>query len=122
MKSLILALTLSLSSTAFARQYFQCSTELGTDVMVLNLTTPEKGTLFLSSGMQNPENERTLVKVAFDRAENGHNIYSVIGEVGQGQVAVPAASLGKPSDYVVIDLSFANYFFSYTCFTRIYND
>jgi hypothetical protein len=72
MKFLILALALTFSSTSFARQYIQCS-ELdinSTEVMVVNLPTEKGGTLFLSSGMQNPEDERLLVDIQLEKIEN----------------------------------------------------
>jgi len=68
MKTFILALALSLSTSAFARQYIQCSVlNNSTDVAVVNLQTINDGTLFLSSGMQNSEDERILVKIEFDK-------------------------------------------------------
>jgi hypothetical protein len=122
MKSLVLALVLSLSTSAYARQYIQCSTIDTSDVMVLNLQTTKGGTLFLSSGMQNPEDERILVDIEFDKIQNNHHIFKVIGEAGAGAVAVPSNVIGKSSNSFMVDLMFANYNFSYSCFSRIYND
>lgn len=123
MKFLILALTLILSTSAFARQYIQCSV-LGdsTDVAVVNLQTEKGGTLFLSSGMQNPEDERILVKIEFDKIEGKNHIFKVVNENGAGKVLVPSSVIGKSSDYVVVELSFADVSFDYACFSRIYND
>lgn len=122
MKSLILAFALSLSTSAFARQYIQCSTVDTSDVMVVNLQTTKGGTLFLSSGMQNPEDERILVNIEFDKVQNNHHIFKVVGEVGEGSVAVPSNVIGKSSNSFLVDLMFADYNFSYSCFSRIYND
>lgn len=123
MKSLILALALTLSSTAFARQYIQCSV-MGdsTDVAVVNLQTEKGGTLFISSGMQNSEDERLLVKIEFDRIEGAHHVYKVVNENRDGYVAVPSNVIGKSSDSLIVDLSFAGYSFEFSCFSRIYND
>lgn len=123
MKSLILAFALTLSSTAFARQYIQCSV-VGdsTDVAVVNLQNENGGTLFLSSGMQNPEDERILVNIEFDKIEKNHHIFKVVNENGTGSVAVPSEVIGKYSDYFRINLSFANYSYDYSCFSAIYND
>lgn len=122
MKSLVLTFVLLLSTSAFARQYIQCSTVDTTDVMVVNLQTSKGGTLFLSSGMQNPEDERILVNIEFDKVQNAHHIFKVVGEVGEGSVAVPSNVINKSSDFFMVDLMFADYNFSYSCFSRIYND
>lgn len=122
MKMTLFALALTLSSTAFARQYIQCSSKdiYSTDVAVVNLTTPNTGTLFISSGMQNPEDERTLVNIEFDKKENGNHVYKLIGV--DGFVTVPSDTISKKSDYLEVDLTFNSYFVEYTCFSRIYND
>ena len=123
MKSLILALALTLSTSAFARQYIQCSVVgNSTDVAVVNLQNAEGGTLFLSSGMQNPEDERILVNIEFDKMDKDHHIFKVVNENGEGFVAVPSIVIGKYSDYFQISLSFAGHFFNYSCFSSIYND
>lgn len=124
MKTLLLVLSLLLSTSAFARQYMQCSIvdSDSTDVMVVNLTTEQGGTLFLSSGMQNPEDERILVKIQLDKIEGGEHIYKVINEEGEGKVAIPSSVIGARSDFFKVDLIFAGYSFTYSCFARIYND
>lgn len=124
MKAALIALSLLASTSVFARQYIQCSIAdtHSTDVMVVNLQTEEGGTLFLSSGMQNPEDERVLVKIEFDRIEKNKHFFKVVGEVGKGEVAVPSNVIGKSSDFFMVDLSFAEYSFEYSCFARIYND
>jgi hypothetical protein len=123
MKALFLVLVLSLSSTAFARQYIQCSV-LGdsTDVAVVNLQTEQGGTLFLSSGMQNPEDERILVSIELETIKGQKHFYKVVSEIGEGSVVVPSDVIGKSSNSVVIDLIFAGYNIQYSCFSRIYND
>jgi hypothetical protein len=122
MKTTFLALALTFSSTVFARQYIQCGTKdiYSTDVGVVNLTTEKGGTLFISSGMQNPEDERTLVNITFAKKENGKHFYNLEGI--DGFLTVPSAAIGKKSDYVEVDLTFNSYFVEFTCFSRIYND
>ncbi len=122
MKSFVLTFVLLLSTSAFARQYIQCSIVDTSDVMVVNLQNSKGGTLFLSSGMQNPEDERILVNIEFDKIQNNHHVFKVVGEVGEGSVAVPSLLIGKSSDSFLVDMMFANYSFSYNCFSRIYND
>jgi hypothetical protein len=122
MKYFVLAFVLLLSTSAFARQYIQCSMVDTSDVMVVNLQTSKGGTLFLSSGMQNPEDERILVNIEFDKIHNSHHVFKVLGEVGEGSVAIPSRVIGKSSDSFLVDLMFADYNLSYSCFSRIYND
>lgn len=123
MKSLVLALALSLSTSAFARQYIQCSTTGGsTDVAVVNLTTAKGGTVFMSSGMQNPENERMLLNIEFDKVEGKFHNYKIVNEYGEGRVLVQSDAIGKKSDYLIVDVEFAGYGMEYSCFSRIYND
>ena len=124
MKTLVLTLALLISSTAFGRQYMQCSSTdtYSTDVMVVNLQTTKGGTLFISSGMQNPEDERTLVNIELDKVEEGKHIYKVVNEAREGFVAVPSSVIGKSTDFVTVELSFNNYQFTFSCFAPIYND
>lgn len=123
MKTFILTILFSLSTSAFARQYIQCSVlSDSTDVAVVNLQTEMGGTLFLSSGMQNPEDERILVNIEFDSIEGQNHIYKVVNQNGDGRVAVPSNVIGKSSNSLIVDLSFDNYNFQYSCFSRIYND
>lgn len=112
------------STTAFARQYIQCSImdDQSTDVMVVNLQTPENGTLFLSSGMQNPEDERVLVNIAFDKIQNGKHIFKVTDEQGKGSVSIPSEVMGVSSNFFLLELNFSEFSFGYSCFARIYND
>lgn len=124
MKSLILAFALSLSTSAFARQYIQCSStdRYSTDVAVVNLTTVQGGTLFISSGMQNPEDERTLVKIAFDKIQGANHVYKIVDAPVEGYVTVPTNAIGKYSNFLMVDLKFGSYFVEYSCFSAIYND
>jgi hypothetical protein len=124
MKALVFALALLASHSVLARQYFQCSTldPYSTDVMVVNLSSSEGGTLFISSGMQNPEDERTLVKIAFEKIENDRHIFDVTSPQLVGSVAIPSHVIGVRSDSVKLSLIFNNYAFDFSCFTRIYND
>lgn len=126
MKNLFIALTIALfSSSVFARQYIQCSStdNTTTDVMVVNLQTEDGGTLFISSGMQNDESERLLMKLAFDKKENNKHIYSVIHEGAvRGKIQLASDQVGVRSDFLIVDFMFSGMRFEYSCFARIYND
>ncbi len=123
MKSLSLLFVLFFSTQAFARQYIQCgSLDLDTtDVMVINLETAQGGTIFLSSGMQNPEDERVIMNIAFSKIENGNHIYNIQSDIN-GAVLIPSQIIGKPGSRIGIDLYANGMYYGYTCFARIYND
>ena len=123
MKTLFFLLALSLSTSVLARQYIQCAVVgESTDVAVVNLQTEDGGTLFLSSGMQNPEDERILVNITFQMIEGTNHIYKVINENGEGSIAIPSSAIGKSRNDLMIDLVFSGLTFQYSCFSRIYND
>ena len=122
MKSLMLAFALSLSTTAFARQYIQCSSNQSSEVAVVNLTSVNNGTLFISSGMENSEADRTVVKIKLEKVEAGNHVYKIIHDNVQGQVVLPSSAIGKASNFLTLDLDFAGYFIQYGCFSAIYND
>ena len=123
MKTLFFLFALSLSTSVFARQYIQCAVVgESTDVAVVNLQTEDGGTLFLSSGMQNPEDERILVNIKFQMIEGTNHIYKVINENGEGSIAIPSSAIGKSRNDLMIDLVFSGLKFQYSCFSRIYND
>jgi hypothetical protein len=123
MKYFVLALALMANSSVWARQYIQCSIlSETTDVAVVNLETNKTGTLFLSSGMQNPEDERILLKIEFDKKENGLDVFKVLDANTKASVSVPSEVVGKSSDSLVIHLAYGNLQFDYSCFARIYND
>lgn len=122
--SFILA-SLTFASFAQARQYIQCSTYgEGTDVAVINLTTPQEGTLFLSSGMQNSDDERILVKIKRNpvQTEQNKTSFVVVDEAGTGSVSIPSSVLGQNSDRLTATISFGSYSFEYYCFSRIYTN
>jgi hypothetical protein len=124
MKMLALSFLMIFSSRVFARQYIQCNStdSYSSDVMVVNLQTANGGTLFVSSGMQNPEDERTLVNIAFEKEEAGNHIFSIVHHNFTGFVAVPSEIIGKTSSAFNVDLNFNGYFNRFSCFARIYND
>ena len=123
MKTLFFLLALSLSTSVFARQYIQCAVVgESTDVAVVNLQTEDGGTLFLSSGMQNPEDERILVNIKFQMIDGTNHVYKVINENGEGSIEIPSSAIGKSRNDLMIDLVFSGLKFQYSCFSRIYND
>ena len=124
MKILIASLVLLVTSSAFARQYIQCSTlDIDyTDVIVVNLQTTEGGTLFMSSGMQNDETDRLLVKIKKGQVENGKVHYTIVDQNEAGEVIIDSKDIGKAGNGFFIELAFNSYRGTYSCFSSIYND
>lgn len=123
MKSFFLLFVVFFSSQVFARQYIQCSSlDMNTtDVMVVNLKTEQEGTLFISSGMQNPEDERLLVGIKFSKISDGNHVYNIQGDI-PGFVVIPSHAIGKSSNSLDVDLNFNGMEINFLCFARIYND
>lgn len=123
MKLAALFFLLTFSSLTMARQYIQCSV-IGdtTDVAVVNLVTEEGGTLFLSSGMQNSEDERLLVEIQLSEKNSESHIYQIMHERASGSVTLPKSTIGKNMDSLIMQLDFGQYHFDFVCFSRIYHD
>jgi hypothetical protein len=123
MKKLILAAIILASNQVKARQYIQCAIlSDSTDVAVVNLTTPTTGTLFLSSGMQNPEDERILVNLELDKKSENKHFFKIVNAGAEGFITLPSNVVGKSADSFVLELTYAQYNFDYGCFSRLYND
>jgi hypothetical protein len=123
MKSIVFAALFLFSQAALARQYIQCSILSDTsDVAVVNLTTSTNGTLFLSSGMENPEDERILLDIELEKKSENKHFFKIINAGAEGFIALPSNVIGKSSDSFVLELSYGQYDFEYACFSRLYND
>lgn len=124
MKSVLVLAVLLSATSAFARQYIQCSSldYSTTDVAVVNLQTENGGTLFISSGMQNDESERTLVKIEKEKTKQGKVIFKIVNDNINGSVVLNKKDIGVNSDFILVDLDFNGYLVNYSCFSRIYND
>ncbi len=122
MKVVCLLIILTFSSLAMGRQMFQCALKdpQSTDVMVVNLQTPAKGTVFLSSGMQNSDEERIIVNIELDKIQDDQHIMKIVGPGKTGQISIPENLIGKASNSLEIDLSFAEFSFTFSCFSRLY--
>jgi hypothetical protein len=109
MKIFALTIALFTSSSVWARQYIQCTILAETtDVAVVNLTTNKTGTLFLSSGMQNPEDERILLNIEYSDTKNGFEVFKILDGRVEGSVAVPTKVVGKSADSFDIHLVFGS--------------
>ena len=122
MKFWYLAILL-VSMPTFARQYFQCSSmDAYPLVMVVNLTTVKEGTLFISSGMENPETERRLFNISYSKTKAPYRIYNLNEEGLSGEILIPSQVIDKSSDNVTLELKSNVYSGNFSCFSRIYND
>jgi hypothetical protein len=123
MKKLLLTAMILVSHQVMARQYIQCSIlSDSTDVAVVNLASSTRGTLFLSSGMQNPEDERILMNLELDKKSENKHFFKIVNAGAEGFIAIPSNVVGKSNDSFVVELTYAQYNFEYGCFSRLYND
>lgn len=124
MKSLIALVVLLITSSAFARQYIQCSSTdiYTTDVAVLNLETKNTGTFFISSGMQNDETERALFQIQGAKEKGDKVVFSITHQYGKGEVTMAKADIGVSSNYIEIKAVIEGIPSTYSCFSRLYND
>ena len=112
---------LLLSLNAYSRQYIQCSNldEINKDVMVVNLETEQDGTLFISSGMENPEDERLLLDIKLKEINLGFHQYVSVNSNNEAEVTLPSQIINKSSDSVNLELnfnlSFIGKFSSFNC-------
>ncbi len=113
---------LLLSLNAYSRQYIQCSNldEINKDVMVVNLETEQDGTLFISSGMENPEDERLLLDIKLKEINLGFHQYVSVNSNNEAEVTLPSQIINKSSDSFNLELNFNQYSFKFSCFSRIY--
>ncbi len=88
--------------------------------MVINLTDLKSGTVFVSPGMES--DDRLFVKISFDKIEIKRHIFKMVDAAEEGSIIIPSNVIGKSSDSVNIDLSYGSYNFTFSCFSRIYND
>lgn len=122
MKKFALLCALVVSSSAFARQYIQCNTNNTSEVAIVNLTTPQKGTFFVASGMEMPDDERFLADIVLAKVENGKHIYTILDDRGNGTLVLPSSEIYKKSDYLKVEMNLWSYRQVFSCFARMYPD
>lgn len=124
MKSLLALVVLLAATSAFARQYIQCSSTdiYTTDVAVLNIQSKNTGTFFISSGMQNDETERALFKIEGAKEKGDKVVFAISHKYGKGEVSIAKADIGVSSNFVQVEAVINGIPSSYSCFSRIYND
>jgi len=121
---LIASLLVLFSANAFSRQYIQCSNldEMNSTAIVVNLETEDRGTLFITSGMENPEEERSLTQIKLRNISSGFHQYVSLNAQGDTEVIIPSQIINKSSDSLNIELSVNQYSFRFSCFSRIYTE
>lgn len=121
MKMIILATTLLLSATGFARQYTQCN-DMNSDLYsVINLPTLEKGTIFVTLGTETDTHKLYEIEKTEEKADGIH--YKLIGGIDDNfDLIFPKNVFGTNSDFIRIDFHNGSYVHKFSCFTRVYND
>jgi hypothetical protein len=125
--SLVCAL-LCLSANAFAHQYIQCaSTNIySTDRTVINLDG-EKSTLFMTTGLDDPDELRILKSIKFLKNENGKTQWQAKDDLSIETVTLPTSIIGKNSHNFFAELELRAVDGSITvtedlqCYSAMYN-
>lgn len=121
MKMIILAMTLLLSATGFARQYTQCSDSTSELYSVINLPTLEKGTLFVTLGAETDTHKLYDIVKTEEKADGIH--YKLIGGIDDNfDLIFPKNVFGTNSDGIVVNFHNGSHLHKFSCFTRVYND
>jgi hypothetical protein len=129
MKASIVFLLFLVTSTAFARQYIQCSDLDSWDRAVVNLNG-DASTLFMTNGVHLPDDEQINVLKALYFSENTTTHAVFVTDEGSVKdiIKVPLKAIGQYSSYVEVIFAHQNINSGYTyervmyCFSAIYND
>ena len=107
MKFLIILAVFVTGSYAHARQYIQCSSTNphSWDAAVVNLDG-NKSTLFMTTGVHDPDELRELKDLTFVSADASHTIYRASNEISIETVILPTEIIGKASNSFPVSLEF----------------
>lgn len=127
MKTILLVALMAISVPAFSRQYIQCGDSDSWDRAVVNLNGDES-TLFMTTGVHDPDELRILKDLNFDSETATEVIYRTNDGPVVEYVSIPLEAIGVYSNYLVVTISHTNTSSGYTqsrqmsCFSAIYND
>jgi hypothetical protein len=98
MKISLVAALLCFTSFAHAHQYIQCfnTTPNSTDGTVINLDGA-KSTLFMTTGLNDPDETRILKPIKFLRTEGDKTLYQAKDNDSIETITLPSAIVGKNS-------------------------
>lgn len=106
MKTLLVAALFCLTGVAHAHQYIQCAsaTDLeSTNRTVINLAG-KKSTLFMTTGLQDPEEQRILKSIKYIGTNGKNTIYQAQDDFSIETIAIPTALIGKSSNNFFLGL------------------
>ncbi len=114
----VLFFILFFSTTSFARQYTQCSTD--EFYSVINLTTELDGTFFITLGTET--DMHWLYDIEFSHSEGANNIYRFINTSTKGELVVPSNIFGRSDNSLKIPATINGSHYQMSCFTRYYQE
>ena len=127
MKAILLVALLAASLPAFSRQYIQCGSSNSWDRAVVNLNG-DQSTLFMTTGLGDPNELRILKDLYFDSETDTDLIYKTNQGPIVDYVSVPKSVIGKYSNYFIVSMTLVNTQSGYSstremsCYSAIYND
>ena len=122
MKMIILAVTLLISATGFARQYTQCSDLDKSLYAVVNLPTLDKGTLFVTLGTETDVHQLYKIEKMEEKAD-GIYYKLVDAQADPNSILVfPKNVFGTNQDSILVEVYESGVVHQFSCFSRVYND
>lgn len=102
----ILLITLLITTAASARQYIQCSDMNSWDRTVINLDG-EESTLFMTTGLQDPDELRVLKELNFVAEDEFVTTYKTDGQIEE-IVTIPNEFIGVATSYLEVEITLRN--------------
>jgi hypothetical protein len=129
MKLSLIAVLACFTSLAHAHQYIQCSSidPQSSDRAVISLNGV-KSTLFMTSGIDDPEEVRVLKSISLLRVEGDKTLFQAKNDESIETVILPTAIIGKSVNHFALTLNLSSIDGSYkiseemSCFSSVYND
>jgi hypothetical protein len=68
------------------------------------------------------DNERLLFDIELSKKEKNFNVYKAVNNNIEGELFIPSHAVNKPLSRVDLEVIFSRYNFTFSCFSKIYND
>ena len=120
MKMMILVFGLLISTTGMARQYTQCSDLDKEFYSVVNLSTLEQGTLFVTLGAETDAYQLYHIEKIEEKEDGIY--YKLVEAYNESVLVFPKNVFGTNNDNIRVDVYENGVHHRFSCFTRVYED
>ena len=129
MKLFLLTVFFTFTSMAEAHQYIQCSNvDMNSDDRAVISLNGAKSTLFMTSGVADPDEVRVLKSISLLGVKGDKTIYQAQDDQTIETVIIPSEIIGKNSNYFSLTINLSSLDGTYkvseemSCFSSLYND